>query len=474
MAGRSVERVQDSVHGLMEFRGLEAVVVEVLRTPELQRLRRVRQLGMANYVFPGAEHSRLTHSLGCAHLAIRFGNHLRVEAQKFFVPALVLDESAIADFALAALCHDLGHGPLSHAWEREVIGEEFDRDQWAKALGLDPRDPLIQNKKWHEVVGQGLLAWPEGHLHSLLESHEVGTALRIRQMLGGEYYLSYLPRLLSSDVDVDRADFVMRDAHFTGVAYGRFDLDWLISTCTFGRSEDASERWVVGFDERKAVRVIEQFLIARRALYDTVYHHKTVRCIEGMVALLLRRLREVLDGDSSMQGVPEFVRPMIDMMRGEAVCPSRLTLVDDFSLFVLIETIASGLVEDNVSKDIARRIQARDLFRQIPVESKRVGEFLASPERLGELYDAIQPFVPGPSEFYLIVDQSETKMFSELAEECSLLVDSSGRASPIREHQSLMGYRNAQAPHWRIFTVRQAVENVAKVIKGKGGRRGRK
>ncbi|HEX4961403.1 MAG TPA: HD domain-containing protein [Thermoanaerobaculia bacterium] len=473
MASRSVERVQDSVHGLMEFRGLEAVVVEVLRTPELQRLRRVRQLGMAHYVFPGAEHSRLTHSLGSAHLAIRFGNQLRVEAPKFFVPTLVLDESAIADFALAALCHDLGHGPLSHAWEREVIGEDFDRDQWSKTLGLDPGDPLIQNKKWHEVVGQGLLAWPEGQLHRLLESHEVGTALRIRQMLGGEYYLSYLPRLLSSDVDVDRADFIMRDAHYTGVAYGRFDLNWLISTCTFGRTSDPGDEWIVGFDERKSVRVIEQFLIARRALYDTVYHHKTVRCIEGMVALLLRRLRGVLEGDDALHGVSEFVEPMIDMMRGEALNPSKLMRVDDFYLAVLIDTIASGLVKDEISMDLARRIQARDLFRQIPVESKRIGEFLASPERREEVYEAIQPFVPGSSEFYIIVDHSETKMFSEPLSECSLLVNSAGRASAIRDHPSLIGYRNGQSAQWRIFTVRQAVENVTKVIKGRGGRRAR-
>ena len=473
MAARSVERVQDSVHGLMEFRGLEAVVVEVLRTPELQRLRRVRQLGMAHYVFPGAEHSRLTHSLGSAHLAIRFGNQLRIEAPKFFVPALVLDESAIADFALAALCHDLGHGPLSHAWEREVIGEDFDREQWSRALGLDSRDTLIQNKKWHEVVGQGLLAWPDGQLHRLLESHEVGTALRIRQMLGGEYYLPYLPRLLSGDIDVDRADFIMRDAHCTGVAYGRFDLNWLISTCTFGRASDMGGEWVVGFEERKAVRVIEQFLIARRALYDTVYHHKTVRCIEGMVALLLRRLREVLEGDSAIRGVSEFVEPMIDMMRGEALSPSKLMQVDDFYLSVLIDTIANDLIRDDVSVDLARRIQARDLFRQVPVESKRIGEFLAAPERREEMYEAIQPFVPGSSEFYVIVDNSETKMFSEPLSECSLLVDSYGRASAIRDHPSLIGYRNGQAAQWRIFTVRQAVENVARVIKGKGGRRSR-
>ena len=80
MPSSRFQRVQDSVHGLMEFRGMETLVIEVLRTPEIQRLRRIRQLGLAHLVFPGAEHSRLVHSLGAAYLAIRFGRHLQDRA----------------------------------------------------------------------------------------------------------------------------------------------------------------------------------------------------------------------------------------------------------------------------------------------------------------------------------------------------------------------------------------------------------
>src|SRR5712691_685660 len=103
-------RIQDSVHGLMEFRGLETIVVDVLRTPEIQRLRRIRQLGLGHYVFPGAEHSRLVHSLGAAWLAVRFARQLREAARDYLPEALRPSENAIADLALAALCHDLGHG----------------------------------------------------------------------------------------------------------------------------------------------------------------------------------------------------------------------------------------------------------------------------------------------------------------------------------------------------------------------------
>src|SRR5215210_5605743 len=106
-----VRRVQDSVHGLMEFRGMETLVVEVLRTKEVQRLRRIRQLGLVHLVFPGAEHSRLVHSLGAAYLAVLVGRRLREACRDTYTPYLLPDETAVRDFALAALFHDLGHGP---------------------------------------------------------------------------------------------------------------------------------------------------------------------------------------------------------------------------------------------------------------------------------------------------------------------------------------------------------------------------
>ena len=193
-----IQRIQDSVHGLMEFRGMETLVIDILRTPELQRLRRIRQLGLAHLVYPGAEHSRLVHSLGAAWLAIRFGRQLADTSREFLIDAFCPSESAIRDFAIAALCHDLGHGPLSHAWEREVVGEKYDFHKWAKKLGIEESQyQHLQGAKWHELVGSALLLWPEGQLHRLLERNEITSSERIRHMLRGRYYLQYLPRLLS-------------------------------------------------------------------------------------------------------------------------------------------------------------------------------------------------------------------------------------------------------------------------------------
>jgi hypothetical protein len=446
----------------MEFRGMETLAVEVLRTPELQRLRKVKQLGLVHYVFPGAEHSRLSHSLGAAHLAVRFGRQLRDETAKLFVPDLVLDEHAIADFAVAALCHDLGHGPLSHAWEREIIGDRFDRDAWAANFGLPKDDIAVKTLKWHELIGQGLLAWPDGQLHRLLELQETGRADRIRNLLNGKYYYSYLPRLLHSDVDVDRADFIMRDTHNTGVAYGRFDLNWLISTCSLGRSSDTRD-WIVGFDGRKAVRVIEQFLIARQAMYDTVYQHKTVRCIEGMVSMLLRRLKDILHGESRAP-LSGLIEPLVKTIRGEALTPDEFLKLDDFSVFVLIDTAADGTFKDDTARDIASRLQARDLFKMVPCSSNQISDFHTSPENIERLYAVVQKYVPGLAKYYLVIDRVRFELLSNDSPQQVMLIDGTGAATKASDHESLLPHRRRDRNEWRLFTVGPAVQEVHRLI----------
>src|SRR5260370_29538093 len=167
----------------MEFHGMETSVVEVLRSPELQRLRRIRQLGLAHLVFPGAEHSRLTHVLGAAWLAVRFGRQLIEAARDFLIQTLAPTNTSVRDLAVAALCHDLGHGPLSHAFEREIIGERFDFDAWTKKLGIRSEDQdLLKGAKWHELITSAFLAWPDGRLHQLLETRDENFSERVRYL----------------------------------------------------------------------------------------------------------------------------------------------------------------------------------------------------------------------------------------------------------------------------------------------------
>lgn len=365
MPASYLQRVQDAVHGLMSFEGLETAVLDALRSPEMARLRRVKQLGMAEWVFPAAEHTRFQHALGTSHLALRFGHHLRQNPAPDVSTSVLPSRYMIRDIGLAALFHDLGHGPLSHAWEHEVV-KDFRREDWIESLKLDSHlggedAELLTKKKWHEIVGLGLLLNRDGGLFQSLEAHERGFALRLARLQLGRYGYAYLPGLLSGPVDVDRADWILRDGYFTGVRYGHFDLEWLISTSVVGKGPHG--RLVIGFSARKGRPVVEQFLAARRFLYQTVYGHKTVKVAEGMVGGLLGRLRSLPKNKLTGSELP---KSFSSVFAGRALVASDILSLDDHELWRVINSVARGVVGDRVSVDLAARISDRRYFKQVP------------------------------------------------------------------------------------------------------------
>jgi HD superfamily phosphohydrolase len=223
----------------------------------------------------------------------------------------------------------------------------------------------------------------------------------------------------------------------------------------------AAGGWVIGFDERKATRVVEQFLIARRAMYDTVYYHKTVRCAEGMLALFLRRLRWLVQE----QGVElpaglDLLRPMIRVIQGQALEQPDLLRLDDFALFVLVETIAQSGLRDETARDLARRISSRDLFKIVHVSTKRLNRYFRSARAVERLFDAIRPFCPGDPEYYLVIDETEFEMMSSVADQKVALLDEHGVASFARDHPAFEALARIQTENLRLFTVREAVSAV--------------
>lgn len=460
-----IERVQDPVHGLMIFEDMETSVVEILRAKEVQRLRRIRQLGLVHFVFPGAEHSRLVHSLGCAYLAIRFARQIAKVGREFLSPLLLPGPTTIRDLALAALFHDLGHGPLSHIWEHHAIGEDFNRTSWITSLGLDLNDVALTQLKWHELVGQSLLAWTDGELHKLLEQQEVGSSQRLRQLLLGNYHPVYLPRLLSSDVDVDRCDFILRDAQQTGVAYGRCDVNWLISTLSIGTTTD--DKLILGFDMRKAPPVIEQLLVARRALYHTVYFHKTVRAAESMIGLILKRIRDVPEILNHQNISAPLFEPYRKVLRGEALRPAEVLALDDYSLWALMQSLASATNIDRTANDLARRIIERDLFKLVPCEPRRLSAFMIRDDAYERLRFTVRPYCQGDASYYVYVDNANFDMLCDDESKRAYFVNTESEnrlATPIREHERILPHRRSTENLVRLFVPRQALDAVYELI----------
>ena len=408
-----VIRVQDSVHGMMEFTGSDALVVGLLDAPEVSRLRGIKQTGLAHYLYPSAEHSRLAHSLGVAYLALRFGFAVARRMDGVAAPSLSPRRENLTDIAIAGLCHDLGHGPFSHFWENEVIGLNYDHRAWASALGMPAP---INRPKWHELVTQAMIRSPQSSLHKRLRSIDQDLPARVSSLLEGTYYLSYLCPLLNSDADVDRFDFMLRDAQQCGLRQGQFDLDRLISTIGVG-VEDG--QLVLGFDRFKAKSALEQFLIARSALYEVVYYHRTVRSAEALMGKFLRRLKAVAGDLRGLRGLSAQTKVLLKVASGETADLGDLSALDDSAVLGAVRLAGTMSKGDPTLVDLARRLQRRELLKDCRVPEGAMDGYIGAgtPKRnevdaqIRQVVAKSLPLGLDPDSYWLIDERPSKKIF---------------------------------------------------------------
>lgn len=430
---------------------MECVAVDMLGAPEVQRLRRIRQVGLVNLVFPGAEHSRFTHSLGAAHVMKRFANALVTATAGYLPKSLQPDEQAVRDLIVAALCHDIGHGPLSHAWEQRVIGDGYDAVTWRLALGIDAameeRFPwLVRDKmKWHELVTQGLLLG-KSELNEMLEAVEQGMAGRVAALLAGHFHLPYLSGAFASDVDADRCDFILRDAFQSGGSHGRYDLDWLVSTIAVGAKNDGDGDPVLGFDAQKSPKVIEQLLVARRALYSIVYRHPAVRAAEGMVGKMFELAKDSEAAVKAVANDPTF-EPFAKAMRGETLGISEIGRLDDDALAIFLRRVSESVDENEPIHRIHEMLRRRTLFKPVDLKQHELTQLALEQDSGDERWNRIDAVLRrrgyDPPASFRFIDEFTFNFFHQgPPAEGSWLIDQRGRkgrvATPVRQESSLL------------------------------------
>jgi HD superfamily phosphohydrolase len=329
--------LRDPVHGLVAFEGLaEPVVTALLDTREVQRLRRVRQLGLTSVVFPGAEHSRFAHALGAAHVMVRLLARL-AEVQHDLPSDARIDAEASCDAIAAALLHDLGHGPFSHLFEEVMPGARH-HESWTVDIVRDDATDV----------------------HRALAKLDAGMPERVAGLLEGHYRLGYLARAVSGTLDVDRCDYLLRDSHMTGVRYGIYDLDWLLRALAFGRAP-SGER-VIAIEGRKGLPPIEGFFLARHFMFQQVYHHKATRGAEALIRGLFLRLGELVCDGAAPEGTP---LAMARAARGEPMSlGDYLALDDSVLLHGFSQWAGSG---DATLRELAQAVVARRLPKTLPL-----------------------------------------------------------------------------------------------------------
>jgi HD superfamily phosphohydrolase len=328
--------LRDPVHGLIPFdTPEEQIIVRLLETPEVQRLRRIRQLGVASFAFPGAEHTRFAHAIGSAHVMRRLVARLR-DVQGDLAPQHRLDKRRAREALAAAFLHDVGHGPLSHLFE-EALPSAPRHETWSTRIILDR----------HSGVGK------------VLADEDPDLPAVVAELVVGRHDLAYLARAVSGMFDVDRCDYLLRDAHATGVPYGRYDLDWLLRALTYARTK-RDEAPALAIDGAKGIVSLESFVLARLFMHQQVYFHKAARAAEWMICALLGRAANLLrDGGKLPATLPALSSIAY---HGDAPLAEYLEL-DDGALFAAMHAWESS--SDAVLADLCRRIRGRALFKTL-------------------------------------------------------------------------------------------------------------
>jgi len=251
--------IMDSLHGLTEF---DESFRRILNTQELQRLRWIRQTGLACLVYPGAEHSRFSHALGTYGIAKRALDHLRSVAALGTFSLSELDDELGKAFLVGALCHDLGHTAFSHVLEQ-----------------------LLLPKGIHSH---------EDCTFAILKAGRIGKVIRdvcdldqVLHLLQGVHWNDGLCKLLDGHADVDRWDYLLRDAAGSGLVYGTYDLDWMVHSVYLYRDAERRPRLVI--EAPKGLVALKHFLAARRSMYQQVYWYDTVRGAERLLRAIFER-----------------------------------------------------------------------------------------------------------------------------------------------------------------------------------------
>ena len=258
--------LRDPIHGLIRVTDKE---ISVINTQIMQRLRRIKQLAMADLVYPGAVHNRFQHSLGTLHVAQLILNRLKERGE-----VLTGDDEKIV--RLSALLHDVGHGPFSHVAE-DLLEEHADRDK-VEAAGV--------KEKIHEKITIDIVTKSPG-LDDILSVEE---REGIEAIISGSRGRSFLRDIVSSNLDADKMDYLLRDGHFAGVKYGTFDLDKVIESCIKHETADESYLHI----EEDGAFAVEQLIVSKWHMNQQVYGHR-VRIITD--AMIVRGLNLAIGED---------------------------------------------------------------------------------------------------------------------------------------------------------------------------------
>lgn len=345
------QRIRDPLHNLVEFRAnseIERILWKVLNSRPFQRLRRIKQLGFSDLVYPGATHSRFAHSVGVFHTARKLMSV--VEAQ---LPQGDFKRNSAEAALAAALVHDVGHGPYSHAFE--AFGKRFN-------LKLSD----------HETVSDELIR--NGEIAEILNEHHSGFAEEVADIIlkrdngPRDIYDS----VVSSQFDADRLDYMRRDRMMAGSKHAEIDFQWLIANLEIGKVKLGVDEEIVGERQTfilgpKAIYAAEAYVLGLFQLYPTIYFHKATRGAEKLfVELMSRIFTLVTDGKIPLTRLPAS-HPIVKFSKKPDKIEN-IQCLDDTVIWGALPLLVES--KDEILSNFASRLLNRKLYKSINVREE--------------------------------------------------------------------------------------------------------
>lgn len=323
--------LKDPVHSYIHIH--YEVIWNCLDSKEFQRLRRIRQLGGDFQVYPTAEHSRFSHSLGVYEIVRR----MVTEVKSLCVELTEYEKVCVM---LAGLLHDVGHGPFSHAFEH--ITNHSHEEYTAKIiLGNTELNAILRN------VSEKL---PQDIVSIIQHTHEN----------------DILNQIVSGQLDADRMDYLLRDSYFTATSYGQFDLERILRTMRVRKTAEGRKVIVVKYT---GIHSVEDYIMARYQMYWQVYYHPVARSYEAVFIQLFNRLKDIFKGDKDYF---EDMKVLVPFLEESEVSVDEYFKLDENSLLYCCALIQDK--EDKVAADLARRLQNRNLFEYVDYNEENLAQ----------------------------------------------------------------------------------------------------
>ena len=371
------ERIRCPVHDLISFKSQrpeDVVLWNLLQTPAVQRLRRIKQLGFSEFVYPGATHTRLSHVLGAMQMARRMLDVL--QRNNAFGEVAELDRQRSATLA-AALLHDVGHGPYSHVFE-EVC----------EALGVE--------KKHEAYTLEFIDAAP---IKPLLE--QAGIFEETRRFFTEEPGYGVFNSIISSQLDCDRLDFLVRDRHHSGIRAANIDLAWLFDSLLIEKvlNDDGDSAYSFVFSQ-KGLAVAEEFVLAYIKMYQSVYFHKTTRGVQHLVRDMLVEIILKHHDKPQLKDLP-----LIKFFKQDQAL-ARYQSLDDSSVLTVAHLAADA--DWGLASNLAKRYLERDTYKCFELPSTSTGNI--GRNKLVRFRDALKE-----KEIYFVEDKLSHRNYKQHA-----------------------------------------------------------